>query len=112
MRIDRKHIDDSRKASRVVEQKKKGKISFGSGVPRNVEGSDGDTTIRQTLNGKFSYIKVDREWLSSPLFSDAQAGMLSSLINTNTNDADFLIYDNIKKQYINKNITIIIKIYY
>ena len=105
MRIDRKHIDDSRKASRVVEQKKKGKISFGSGVPRNVEGSDGDTTIRQTINGKFSYIKVDGVWLSSPLFSDAQAGMLSSLINTNTNDADFLIYDNIKKQYINKNIT-------
>ena len=98
-KIDKKHLKQPSRKSRVVEHKKQGTLSEGEGIPTTVEGSNGDVTIRNVLGkGLFKYTKYKGGWYSQKLEGNAQ----SSIINSNTTDDEILVYDENIQAFRNK----------
>ena len=98
-KIDKKHLKQPSRKSRVIEHKKQGTLSEGEGIPTTVEGSDGDVTIRNVLGkGLFKYTKYKGGWYSQKLEGNAQ----NSIINSNTTDDEILVYDESIQAFRNK----------
>ena len=99
-KILRQHLRVPDRAIRATKQQKQEKSTQTDGIPNDIEGSDGDVTVRDVKGkGLYQFTKFKGGWYSSKLDLKNPA---SELFMSNTTNDEILIYDESSKTFRNR----------